>query len=106
LAVISFAEELEAGLNVLWDLMIQPGEELGVIHERDFTLSMEMSLFAMPSHRLEQWAARRELAETFQNDEDLRGLTRASGSSVRDGGDRAMPMLISLILFQCHALLK
>ena len=79
---------------------------MGVIHERNITLSMEMPFFAMPSHRSEQWAARRELAETFQNGEDLQGLTRTSGSCARDGGDRAMPMLISLILSQCHALLK
>ena len=33
-----------------------PTLHLGVIHERNFTLSMEMSFFAMPSHRLGQWA--------------------------------------------------
>jgi hypothetical protein len=33
-----------------------PTLHLGVIHESNITLSMEVSFFAMPSHGPEQWA--------------------------------------------------
>jgi len=42
--------------NILLSLAHDPEFLFRVIHERNALLSMEMSFFAMPSHRSEQWA--------------------------------------------------